>query len=328
QKTTNTSSASTTTAQKTTNTSSASTTTAKQTTGTSGASTTTAKQTTGTSRASTTTAKQTTGTSRASTTTAKQTTGTSRVSTTTAKQTTGTGNGTTTTGTSATTSISSVTTNQASVTTTQVSSYPMRGIDVSVYQGNVDWMAVKNSGIDFAIIRAGYGKYLNQEDKYFDINMKNAQAAGIDCGAYWFSYATTPEDAIQEADVCYEIIKDYQFEYPICFDYETSAQYGLSPEQSTAVINAFCKRMESYGYYVSLYSFVSFLNTRIETSVMNEYDLWIAHHGVSVPSFTRNHGMWQYSSSGIVPGVSTPVDMNYAYYSYPQIMIDHKLNGF
>jgi GH25 family lysozyme M1 (1,4-beta-N-acetylmuramidase) len=203
-----------------------------------------------------------------------------------------------------------------------------KGIDVSVYQGQVDWQAVKASGVDFAIIRAGYGKHLSQEDKYFDTNMKNAQAAGIQCGAYWFSYALTPEDAQKEADVFYEVIKGYQFEYPVCFDYETSQQYALTPAESTAIIEAFCDRMESYGYYVSLCSYVNFLNTRIESEVFSKYDSWIAHYNVSSPQFYHSYGIWQYSCTGTVSGISAVVDLDYAYYDYPQIMKDHKLNGF
>ena len=91
------------------------------------------------------------------------------------------------------------------------------GVDVSVYQGNIDWNKAKADGIEFAIMRAGYGKYVSQKDKYFDQNMKNAKAAGLPCGVYWFSYALTPEDAIKEADACYEVIKNYKLEYPVSF---------------------------------------------------------------------------------------------------------------
>lgn len=220
-------------------------------------------------------------------------------------------------------------TTTATATTTVITRTPFSyGIDVSVYQGNIDWKEVKESGVEFAIIRAGYGKHISQEDKYFDQNMKNAKAAGIDCGAYWFSYATTPEAAELEADVFYEVIKDYKFEYPVFFDYETNAQYKLTPEESTEIIEAFCKRMESYGYYVSLCSYVNFLNTRIEPEVFNTYDAWIAHYNVQVPNFQYSHGMWQYSCTGKVSGVDTDVDLNYAYYNYPKIMKDMKLNGF
>ncbi|MDD6270108.1 MAG: glycoside hydrolase family 25 protein [Oscillospiraceae bacterium] len=318
-------------------------TTAKPTT-TSKTNTTTAKTTT-TTKTNTTTAKTTT-TTKTNTTTAKTTT-TTKTNTTTAKTTTitktNTTNAKTTTSkpvisSSSKTMVSQITsdsddttsvTSTTTVTTTVITRPPLAsGIDVSVYQGQVDWKAVKESGVEFAIIRAGYGKHINQEDKYFDINMKKAKEAGIDCGAYWFSYATTPEDALKEADVFYEVIKDYKFEYPIFFDYETSAQYELEPEESTAIIHAFCDRMESYGYYVSLCSYVNFLNTRIEPEIFESFDTWIAHYNVQVPLFSRNYGIWQYSCTGRIPGIETDVDLNYAYYNYPNIMIKNNLNGF
>ena len=136
-----------------------------------------------------------------------------------------------------------------------------RGIDVSMYQSYVNWDKVKKEGnVDFAIIRAGYGKYASQEDPYFDINMQNARAAGIDCGAYWFSYALTPEDAVLEAKAFLSVIKGYQFEYPVVFDMEYEKQAKLSREQASAIAEAFCSTMEKEGYYVSVYSYVSFLN--------------------------------------------------------------------
>lgn len=226
--------------------------------------------------------------------------------------------------------ISESSTEPMTTTTTTVSTRPPKsyGIDVSVYQGKVDWQAVKESGVEFAIVRAGYGKHANQEDRYFDSNMESAKEMGINCGAYWFSYATTPEDAEKEADAFYEVIKGYKFEYPIFFDYETSAQNALSPSESTAIIHAFCKRMESYGYYVSLCSYVGFLNYKIESEIFDRYDMWIAHYDVQVPWFSRNYGIWQYSCTGKVPGIDTDVDLNYAYYDYPTIMIEYNLNGF
>ncbi|MGN0631861.1 MAG: glycoside hydrolase family 25 protein [Ruminococcus sp.] len=228
-----------------------------------------------------------------------------------------------------TTTVSETTQQEGTTTTDVVTRTPLYyGIDVSVYQGSVDWQAVKDSGVEFAIIRAGYGKHANQEDRYFDINMKNAKEAGLDCGAYWFSYALTPEDAEKEAEAFYEVIKGYKFEYPVFFDYETSDQYNLKPEQSTAIIHAFCEKMESYGYYVSLCSYVGFLNYRIESEVFDRFDTWIAHYDVKVPWYSRDYGIWQYSSTGKVPGINYDVDLNYAYYDYPSIMKECNLNGF
>lgn len=102
----------------------------------------------------------------------------------------------------------------------------IKGIDVSQHQGKIDFSAVKKSGIDFVIIRAGYGKYSKQKDPYFEQNYKNAKAAGLSVGAYWYSYAASAEDAKNEAKTCLEAIKNKKFEYPIYFDLEESSQFS------------------------------------------------------------------------------------------------------
>ena len=192
----------------------------------------------------------------------------------------------------------------------------------------MDWKAVKKSGVDFAIIRAGYGKYASQEDPYFDQNMKNAQAAGVCCGAYWFSYATSVAEAKQEAEVFAQVIKGYQFEYPLVFDIETATQASMTKEQVSAIITAFCETMEQKGYFVSVYSYASFLNTKVYDSLLANYDIWVAHFGVSKPSYSKAHGMWQYTDKGTVSGITGAVDLDYGYRNYPAIMKQAKLNGF
>jgi GH25 family lysozyme M1 (1,4-beta-N-acetylmuramidase) len=202
------------------------------------------------------------------------------------------------------------------------------GIDVSVYQGAIDWEAAKADGVEFAIIRAGYGKYASQKDKYFDTNMKNAQAAGLPCGAYWFSYAVTVEDAIKEADAFYEVIKDYQFEYPVSFDMEAEKQTKLTKDEVSAIIDAFCSRMESYGYYVSLYSYASFLNNKVTDDIFEKYDIWVAHYNTTKPSFDKKYGLWQYSSTGKIDGITGNVDLDFVYMDYERIIKNVHLNGF
>ncbi|MDE6019710.1 MAG: hypothetical protein K2H01_01755 [Ruminococcus sp.] len=239
----------------------------------------------------------------------------------------------TTTTSKSTTSTTTSTTVPSSTSTTvliTVSTRPPKafGIDVSVYQGKVNWNKVAESGIDFAIIRAGYGKHANQKDRYFETNMNAAKELGINCGAYWFSYATTAEDAQKEADAFYEVIKNYKFEYPVFFDYETNDQFNLKPEESSKIINAFCERMESYGYYVSLCSYVGFFNYKIESEILDKYDTWIAHYDVEVPWYSRDYGIWQYSCTGKIAGIETDVDLNYSYRDYPKIIIENNLNGF
>ena len=202
------------------------------------------------------------------------------------------------------------------------------GVDVSVYQGNIDWNKAKADGIEFAIMRAGYGKYVSQKDRYFDQNMKNAKAAGLPCGVYWFSYALTPEDAIKEADACYEVIKNYKLEYPVSFDMETESQMKLPKETVAQIIEAFCGRMESYGYYTTLYTYASFLNYKVDDRIFDKYDIWVAHYNTSKPAFNRNYGLWQYSCTGSVWGITGNVDRDYVYLDYERIIKNAHLNGF
>lgn len=190
------------------------------------------------------------------------------------------------------------------------------GIDVSEHQASVDWTKVKASGIDFAIIRAGYGKEYDQEDKYFDQNMANAQKNGMDCGVYWYSYADSVEDAYKEAEVCYSIIKDYDYEYPLYFDIEESKHANMTTAEVSAIIEAFCSTMKSKGYRVGIYSYANFLSTKVYTSVLQKYDIWVAHVGVDAPEFTGEYGIWQYSFTGRVDGIIGDVDLNYGYVDY------------
>ena len=332
-------------------TTSTTTTTAKATTTqkTTKASTTTAKVTTQkiTTMAGTTTATGKTTAQSGTTTATGKTTAQSGTTTATGKTTaqsgTTTATGKTTTKARTTTVTTKATTTTAKTTakpaaTTTVITYATKpgigagaifeGVDVSVYQGNIDWNRAKADGIEFAIMRAGYGKYVSQKDKYFDQNMKNAKAAGLPCGVYWFSYALTPEDAIKEADACYEVIKNYKLEYPVSFDMETESQMKLPKETVAQIIEAFCGRMESYGYYTTLYTYASFLNYKVEDRIFDKYDIWVAHYNTSKPAFNRNYGLWQYSCTGSVWGITGNVDRDYVYLDYERIIKNAHLNGF
>ena len=334
-----------TTTQKTTK---ASTTTAKVTTQkiTTMAGTTTATGKTTAQSGTTTATGKTTAQSGTTTATGKTTTQsgtTTATGKTTAQSGTTTATGKTTTKARTTTATTKATTTTAKTTakpaaTTTVITYATKpgigagaifeGVDVSVYQGNIDWNRAKADGIEFAIMRAGYGKYVSQKDKYFDQNMKNAKAAGLPCGVYWFSYALTPEDAIKEADACYEVIKNYKLEYPVSFDMETESQMKLPKETVAQIIEAFCGRMESYGYYTTLYTYASFLNYKVDDRIFDKYDIWVAHYNTSKPAFNRNYGLWQYSCTGSVWGITGNVDRDYVYLDYERIIKNAHLNGF
>ena len=191
-----------------------------------------------------------------------------------------------------------------------------KGIDVSKWNGDVDFKKVKAAGIDFVMIRAGYGSLASQKDTKFEQNYKNAKAAGLGVGAYWYSYATTEDGARAEAAACLEVIKGKTFEYPIAFDIEEKKQYDLGTAKVEKLINAFCLAMEKAGYFCSLCSYECFLTDRVSASVRSRFDVWCANYSRK-PSI--NYGMYQYSCTGKIDGCNGSVDLDVAVRDYPQI---------
>lgn len=202
-----------------------------------------------------------------------------------------------------------------------------KGIDVSSWQKNIDWNKVKKAGIQFAMLRSSFGWGKDQHDKYFEQNYKGAKSVGIPVGAYHYSYATTPESAIKEADFCYSVIKGKQFEYPIVYDMEESSVSALGKQKVSEIAKAFCERMESYGYYVCIYANKYWLNTYFTDEIFAKYDIWLAEWG-DKPTFNKSYGIWQKSSNGLVSGITGRVDLNESYRDYTKIMKNNGLNGF
>lgn len=194
-----------------------------------------------------------------------------------------------------------------------------KGIDVSKHQGEINWQKVKADGIQFAMLRAGYGRYDNQKDEQFEANYAGATAAGIPVGAYHYSYATAAEQAKQEAEVFLNWIKGKNLTYPVAFDIEDAKQANLGIEKISNIIRAFCETVEAAGYYVVVYANKNWLETRIDADCKSRYDIWLAQW-TSKPTYTGNYGMWQYTSDGSVDGISGRVDMNIAYKDYPSII--------
>jgi len=199
------------------------------------------------------------------------------------------------------------------------------GIDVSEWQGNINW---KNVQTDFCIIRAGYGREISQKDKQFDNNYKGCKSRNIPCGAYWYSYAVTPDEAKKEAAVCLEIIKGKQFEYPIFFDIEENRQFKLGKSACSEIARAFLETIEKAGYFVGIYSSQSHLESYISEEIRKRYAVWVAHYGVRKTTYRGQFGIWQKSSSGAVAGISGNVDLNECYMDYPSIIKANGLNGF
>lgn len=194
-----------------------------------------------------------------------------------------------------------------------------KGIDVSKHQGTIDWTKVKAAGVQFAMLRAGYGRYDNQKDEQFEANYAGATAAGIPVGAYHYSYATTAEQAKQEAEVFLGWIKGKNLTYPVAFDIEDKKQANLGVSVISDIIRAFCSVVEAAGYYVVVYANKDWLTNRIDADCKSRYDIWLAQW-TSKPTYTGSYGMWQYTSDGAVDGIAGRVDMNIAYKDYPAII--------
>lgn len=201
------------------------------------------------------------------------------------------------------------------------------GIDVSKHQGNINWSHVKADGIQFAIIRAGYGKELSQKDSQFENNYAGCKSNGIPCGVYWYSYATTVEDAKKEARVCLQVISGKTLEYPVYFDLEEPDQFKLGKKACSDIVQAFCDEIEKAGYYAGLYCSTYYLKNYISESVRKRYAVWVAQYNDKC-SYTGNYGIWQKSNKGNVYGISGDVDLDECYIDYPTAIKKAGLNGF
>ena len=202
-----------------------------------------------------------------------------------------------------------------------------KGIDVSKHQGAIDWQKVKASGVDFAMIRAGYGRYDNQKDECFEENYKNAKQAGVKVGAYLYSYAKSVDDAKKEAETFLKWISGKQFEYPVAFDVEEKAQSDKGKQFVSDIIGAFCETVEKAGYYVCIYANKYWLDNFVDDDCKKKYDVWLAQWAEKA-TYAGNYGIWQYSSQGSVDGISGRSDMDESYKDYYSIMKNKGLNGF
>lgn len=203
----------------------------------------------------------------------------------------------------------------------------IKGIDVSTFQGEIDFRKVKKSGIQFAILRAGYGNSASQVDEFFENNYTNAKKSGLDVGAYWYSYAQNKSEAEQEARACMDIIKGKRFEYPIFFDLEEQSQLTKGKSFCSGLVKAFCNVLENAKYFTGLYISRSHLETNIDTQTAQRYALWIAEYN-SQCNYEGSYGIWQYSSTGKVDGISVNVDLDYAYVDYPSVIKNNHFNNY
>ena len=206
-----------------------------------------------------------------------------------------------------------------------------KGIDVSKYQKNTNWQAVKNSGVDFTMIRVGFRGYGTEGtlnlDPLFNQNINGALSNGIDCGIYFFSQAVNYNEGVQEAKWTLEQIKGYNITYPIAIDTEESSAPdkigradNISKEDRTAAIRGFCETIMNAGYKPMIYASKYWLKDKLNMSDLQGYDVWLAHYVSGAPNnksdYDGPYTMWQYTSSGYVNGINGEVDMNICYKKY------------
>ena len=197
------------------------------------------------------------------------------------------------------------------------------GVDISEHQGTVDWAAVKESGVDFAIIRAGYRGYTRgrlYDDLEFENNIKGATAAGIKVGVYFFSQAVTTTEAEEEAGYVLEKISGYNVDYPVVFDWEpiddaTARTNAVTGDVVTDCAVAFCKKVSKAGFNTAVYMNKTQSYKFYDLEKISNYDLWYAEYQEK-PSMYYNFDIWQYTANGTVKGVDSAVDVNISFKDY------------
>ena len=197
-----------------------------------------------------------------------------------------------------------------------------RGIDVSTYQGYITWPTVAQNN-HFAIIRAGYG--FGHIDDYYETNYANAKAAGVKVGAYWYSYASSTSDAVQEAQYAIRALKGKQFEWPIYYDIEEDSIFNAGIQN--AIAKAFCEVLEANKYFCGIYSSASAFNYNFDDYTKTKFTVWVANWDVDVPSYKGSYGLWQYKV-GYTAGVNGQVDLDYGYIDFEPIIKANGFNGY
>lgn len=200
----------------------------------------------------------------------------------------------------------------------------LRGIDVSDYQNAIDWIAVKESGIDFAILRCGWRGYSGgtlNEDTYFLQNLEGATAAGLKVGAYFFSQATSVIEGAEEAVFAAKLLEGHTLDLPVFFDWEhigveAARTDGVDARTVTEAALEFCRLIESSGFEAGVYSYIPDVYTMYELDSLAGLPIWMGDPG-TFPEFQYEHEIWQYSFSGTVPGIEGNVDMNVMYVPLP-----------
>ena len=192
------------------------------------------------------------------------------------------------------------------------------GIDVSKWNGNIDWTAVRNSGVSYVIIRCGYrgstgGSLI--EDPTYRKNIKGAKAAGLQVGVYFFTQAINEVEAVEEASMVLNLISGQGVTLPVYLDVEASGGRadGIGKDMRTQVCKAFCQTIQNSGYKAGVYANKTWFTSYINTASLTNYKIWLAQYAATPTYTATRYDMWQYSSKGSVAGISGNVDMNIRY---------------
>ena len=187
------------------------------------------------------------------------------------------------------------------------------GIDVSRYQGSINWNNVAAAGKQFAIVRLGSsnnsGLYV---DPYFLQNVNGAHAAGLRVGAYYYTYATSESGVIDELSLFLNVLEGLQLEYPVFVDVEDTKLTALGRSQLTGLVQYAMDILYQRNWYAGWYSYTNFINNYLNPSQLTGYPLWLADYR-SQPGYTGSYAMWQFSSTGSVGGITGACDLNYSY---------------
>lgn len=199
------------------------------------------------------------------------------------------------------------------------------GADISKYQDYVDFVKLKKAGVDFVMLRVGargYGSGQLVTDEYFADNIKRASDAGLKIGVYFFSQAISEDEAVEEANLVLENIKDYQVTYPIAFDMEyvendTARVEALSKAEKTTVTKAFLDTVKNAGYIPMIYGNKEWLLKRIDLSKLTAYDIWLSQQ-TDVPDYPYQFTMWQYSNTGNIEGIAGFANLDISFIDYSE----------
>jgi lysozyme len=199
----------------------------------------------------------------------------------------------------------------------------LKGIDVSTWQGVINWPQVKAAGIQFAIVRAGHG---TSRDKYWEKNYAGAKAAGIRVGAYWYSEAKSTTGAAAEADKFLTVLKGKVLEFPVYYDIEEKSQFAKGKAFCSSIALTVLKKLTAAGYLAGLYTSTGF-TPYFSSEVLRNYPFWCAQYNTRC-TYGGPYGIWQHSSKGAVAGISGNVDLDIGYVEYSTEIKSKGLNGF